>query len=384
MTPLPPPLPPLLPSAAPQQAAPPSLPRWRWLLAAVLVALPVGLAGGFLGARLADDDVAPSAGQPVSVASGPSGSASGGSIGISPIIDAAAIAAEVGPSVVTVVSLVDGTEVATGSGVIITADGEVITNEHVVRGADEVRVRLSGETEPRTAVVLAADPPNDLALLRIDGAGFRPAVIAAPDAIAVGEPVVAIGFALGLDGAATVSTGVVSALERTLLTEDGALGGLVQTDAPISSGNSGGPLVNARGEVVGINTAVATISAGTATNVGFAISARDLIDEIDALRRRSQGDELVEGFLGVAIENRTDGGSGALITEVSTDSPAEAAGIEVGDIVVAADGRAINGQGGLIARIRDSEPGAEFTLTILRGGERIERTATLAERTNQG
>jgi putative serine protease PepD len=354
------------------------------LLAAVLVALPVGLAGGFLGARLADDTA--SADQPVSVAPSPSGSgsSSSGSGGTSPIIDAGAIAAKVGPSVVTVVSLVDGAEVATGSGVIITADGEVITNEHVVRGADEVRVRLSGETEPRTAEVLAADPPNDLALLRIDGAGFQPAVIAAPDAIAVGEPVVAIGFALGLDGAATVSTGVVSALERTLLTEDGALGGLVQTDAPISSGNSGGPLVNARGEVVGINTAVATISAGTATNVGFAISARDLLDEIDALRRRSQGDELVEGFLGVAIENRTDGGSGALITEVSADSPAEAAGIEVGDIVVAADGRAINGQGGLIARIRDSEPGAEFTLTILRDGEQIERTATLVERTNQG
>jgi S1-C subfamily serine protease len=384
MTPLPPPPPPPLssPSLAPQQPASP--PRWRWLLAAVLVALPVGLAGGFLGARLADDGA--SAGQPVAVAPSPSGSSSSGSdsAGISPIIDAGAIAATVGPSVVTVVSLVDGTEVATGSGVIITSDGEVITNEHVVRGADEVRVRLMGETEPRDAEVLASDPPNDLALLRVDGSGFQPAVIAAPDAIAVGEQVVAIGFALGLDGAATVSTGVVSALERTLLTEDGALGGLVQTDAPISSGNSGGPLVNARGEVVGINTAVATISAGTATNVGFAISARDLIDEIDALRRRSQGDELVEGFLGVAIENRTDGGSGALITEVSADSPAEAAGIEVGDVVVAADGRAIDGQGGLIARIRDSEPGAEFTLTILRDGERVERTATLAERTNQG
>ncbi len=389
---LPPPPPPFAPprpdSARPDSArldpasAPPDSRRrspWPWLLAGVLLALPFGVVGGLLGARLADDQEQSASSNPVLVAPNPSDSSSG-AVATAPI-DAGAIAAQVGPSVVTVVALVDGVEAGLGTGVIITADGEIVTNEHVIRDADEVRVRLLGETEPRQATVLAADPPNDLALLQIEGTGFPPAVIADPEAIAVGEPVVAIGFALGLDGAATVSTGVVSALERTLLTDEGALGGLVQTDAPISSGNSGGPLVNARGEVVGINTAVATSTmAQSASNVGFAISARELLAEIDALRRQAAGETLVEGFLGVGIDDRRDGGSGALITDVSPGSPAADAGIEVGDIVVAADGRSIAGLGGLVDRIRDTEPGGELTLTILREGERIERTASLVER----
>jgi putative serine protease PepD len=355
------------------------------LLACALLALPLGVVGGLLGARLADDQDRSGPASPVLVAPQPTGadtgSPSSAGAGTLATIDAGAIAAKVGPSVVTVVALVDGVEAGLGSGVIITADGEIITNEHVVRDADEVRVRLMGETEPRRATVLAADPPNDLALLQIEGSDFVPAVIADPAAIAVGDPVVAIGFALGLDGAATVSTGVVSGLERSLLTEEGALGGLVQTDAPISSGNSGGPLVNARGEVVGINTAVATSNrAQSASNVGFAISASELLAEIDALRRQAAGETLVEGFLGVGIDDRRDGGSGAVITEVSPGSPAADAGIEAGDIVVAADGRSIAGLGGLVDRIRDTEPGGSLTLTILRDGDRIERTATVVER----
>ena len=387
----PPPPPPFAPprlDPAPPDPGPADLRRrspWPLLLACALLALPLGVVGGLLGARLADDQDRSGPASPVLVAPQPTGadtgSPSSAGAGTLATIDAGAIAAKVGPSVVTVVALVDGVEAGLGSGVIITADGEIITNEHVVRDADEVRVRLMGETEPRRATVLAADPPNDLALLQIEGSDFVPAVIADPAAIAVGDPVVAIGFALGLDGAATVSTGVVSGLERTLLTEEGALGGLVQTDAPISSGNSGGPLVNARGEVVGINTAVATSNrAQSASNVGFAISASELLAEIDALRRQAAGETLVEGFLGVGIDDRRDGGSGAVITEVSPGSPAADAGIEAGDIVVAADGRSIAGLGGLVDRIRDTEPGGSLTLTILRDGDRIERTATVVER----
>jgi len=388
---IPPPPPPFAPprlDPAPAGSGPADSRRrspWPWLLAGVLLAFPLGVVGGLLGARLADDQDRSVPSSPVLVAPQPTGadagSTSSAGTGTLAPIDAGAIAAKVGPSVVTVVALVDGVEAGLGSGVIITADGEIVTNEHVVRDADEVRVRLMGETEPRRATVLAADPPNDLALLQIEGSDFPPAVIADPTAIAVGDPVVAIGFALGLDGAATVSTGVVSGLERTLLTEEGALGGLVQTDAPISSGNSGGPLVNARGEVVGINTAVATSNrARSASNVGFAISASELLAEIDGLRRQAAGETLVEGFLGVGIDDRSDGGSGALITEVSPGSPAADAGIEAGDIVVAADGRSIAGLGGLVDRIRDTEPGGSLTLTILRDGDRIERTATLVER----
>jgi putative serine protease PepD len=296
-------------------------------------------------------------------------------------VDVRAIADQVGPSVVTIVSIVDGVQAASGSGVIITADGEIITNEHVIRGADEVRVRLAGDTEPRAAEVLAADPPNDLALLRIDATGLTPAVIADPGGVAVGDPVVAIGFALGLDGGASVTTGVVSALERTLVTEYGALGGLVQTDAAISSGNSGGPLVNAAGQVVGINTAVATSGVNrSASNVGFAISARDLLAQLDVLRRQAAGEKIVEGFLGVAIDDRRDGGSGAVITEVTSGSPADEAGLQAGDVVVSANGRSISGLGGLVAIIRDGEPGSELQLTVLRDGERVDLSALLIER----
>ncbi|MEY4230774.1 MAG: hypothetical protein RLZZ362_1623, partial [Actinomycetota bacterium] len=168
------------------------------------------------------------------------------------------------------------------------------------------------------------------------------------------------------------------------VTDNGALGGLVQTDAAISSGNSGGPLVNAAGQVVGINTAVATSNATRAvSNVGFSISSRTLLGRIDSLRATSGGAELKEGFLGVSIEDRTDGGSGARIVEVSENSPAADAGIEVGDVVVAVGGRPVSGQGGLIAEIRSGGPGSQLDLTLLRDGATIEVTATLVERTTE-
>ncbi|MEO6651840.1 MAG: trypsin-like peptidase domain-containing protein, partial [Ilumatobacteraceae bacterium] len=193
-----------------------------------------------------------------------------------PPIDVAAVADFVAPSVVTVSADIDGplgTGGSIGTGVITTRDGEIVTNAHVVRDATEIRVRLSGETEPRSAILLAADPGNDLALLRIAGDDFVPATFAEPSTIRIGDEVVAIGFALDLDGDPSVTLGIVSALDRTIQTVAGALDGLVQTDAAISSGNSGGPLVNAAGQVVGINTAVARGDATVAaSNIGFAIS----------------------------------------------------------------------------------------------------------------
>jgi putative serine protease PepD len=345
------------------------------------VSLPLGVMGGVIGGRLVDE-VDPSAERPVTVATTVAPASDDDVRSTGAAINAGAIAAKVGPSVVTVINMSGGTQAGLGTGVIITSDGEIITNEHVINGADEVRVRLSGETEPRIAEVLAADPTNDLALLRIEGTDFTAATIADPDSIRVGDAVVAIGFALGLDGGATVTTGVISALERSLVNDDGALGGLIQTDAAISSGNSGGPLVNERGEVVGINTAVATSGATTsASNVGFAISARDLLIEIDELRRQSAGGELTEGFLGVGIDERVDGGAGAVIAEVTADSPADEAGVEVGDIVIRANDRPISGLGSLVALIRDGKPGATITLVVLRDGETFTLTATLAQRT---
>src|SRR5690606_23526660 len=247
------------------------------------------------------------------------------------------------------------------------------TNAHVVDGAEQVHVRLSGETEPRDAEVLAADAGNDLALVQltdVDGVELTPAALAAADDIALGEDVVAIGFALDLDGAPSVTRGIVSALDRTLSTQDGgALDGLIQTDAAISSGNSGGPLVNASGQVVGINTAVATSSFTTAANnVGFAISMAEALPVLDQLRAAADGNPREEGFLGVNVVDRRDGGQGAVISDVSPDTPASAAGVRSGDVVIAINGEPVVGSTGLVAAIRDLEPGDEITLTVMRDG----------------
>nr|MBA2625338.1 trypsin-like peptidase domain-containing protein [Acidimicrobiia bacterium] len=150
----------------------------------------------------------------------------------------------------------------------------VLTNAHVVDGATSLAVTIAGESESRSAEVVASDTDADLALLQVaDTDGLVAAPLGSASDLQVGDSVVAIGNALALEGGPTVTAGIVSALDRTIGTSDGTLEGLVQTDAAISSGNSGGPLVNAAGEVVGINTAVAASGAGvSASNIGFAIS----------------------------------------------------------------------------------------------------------------
>jgi S1-C subfamily serine protease len=334
------------------------------------VAWTAGLVGVLVGSSIADDDTTtPRAAstQVIDVAAPRDG--------IAAPIDVAAVAAAVGPSVVTVVADVNSSGAQLGSvgtGVIISADGEIITNAHVVADADAIRVRLAGETEPRDATLLASDPGNDLALLRIAGDSFPAATFADPDSVRIGDEVVAIGFALDLDGSPSVTRGIVSALDRTLATANGALDGLVQTDAAISSGNSGGPLVNAAGEVVGINTAVARGDATTAaTNIGFAISSGEVVRVIETLRDQAAGTTRQQGFLGVGLEDRVDGGQGAVVTDVEPGSPAADAGVRTGDVVIAVDDTAIDGSSGLIATIRDHEPGESLTLELLRDGEQV-------------
>ena len=265
--------------------------------------------------------------------------------------DVKAVADYLAPSVVTISADVNG-GTSVGTGVIITDDGEILTNAHVVEGASAVRVRLSGETEPREVAVLAADVGNDLALLRMDGDGFAAATFADPDSIQIGDEVIAIGFALGLDGDPSVTSGIVSALNRTIAQDDVYLDGLIQTDAAISSGNSGGPLVNAAGEVVGINTAVARSSATTAaTNVSFAISAAEALPIVDLLRAQAGGEERAEAYLGVGHVDRQDGGQGALVTEVQEGTPAADVGLEVDDLIVAVDGSPTDGMTGELVNI---------------------------------
>ncbi len=302
-----------------------------------------------------------------------------------PPIDVAAVAEYVAPSVVTISADIDGPlgpGGSIGTGVITTSDGEILTNAHVVADATEIRVRLAGETEPRQATLLASDPGNDLALLRISGSGFVAATFAEPDSVRIGDEVVAIGFALNLDGAPSVTLGIVSALARTIETAGGgALDGLIQTDAAISSGNSGGPLVNALGQVVGINTAVARGDSTTAaSNIGFAISGAEAIPVIESMRQRADGEQRQEGFLGISLGDRADGGQGAVVGAVDDDTPADRAGVMAGDIVIAVDDETIDGASGLVAAIRDHEPGDEIEITVLRAGTTLILTAELADR----
>lgn len=161
-----------------------------------------------------------------------------------------------------------------GTGVVIDDSGHILTNAHVLQGATTVEVTLPGDGGSRHAEVVAGDSEADIAVLEVeDTSGLVPAELAVPDGTAIGDEVVAIGNALALEGGMTVTEGIVSAMDRSLDTGQGTLTGLIQTDAAISSGNSGGPLVNAEGQVIGINTAVAA-SSGTvqASNIGFAIS----------------------------------------------------------------------------------------------------------------
>jgi putative serine protease PepD len=264
---------------------------------------------------------------------------------------------------------------------VITAGGQILTNAHVVDGAVSIRVRLAGETEPRPATLLSSDLGNDLALLQIEGRNLPTARFADPESIGIGDEVVAIGFALDLDGEPTVTRGIISALERTISTRFGVLNDLIQTDAAVSSGNSGGPLLNSAGEVVGVVTAVARGSENTAaSNISFAISTRETLRVIGELRQRSDGSTRVEGYLGVGLADRSDGGRGAVITEVQPSGPAARAGFRTDDVVVAVEGSPINGSLGLIAAIRDRSPGDVVRIDVLRNGTRTTLTATLEVR----
>ena len=350
----------------------------RVVALAVLLSLIAGFLGGFVATQIDENSKSSDVYTQVTAAPVVSSDESTNLSGV------AQVSARLANSVVTVSSLLDGTvgsSEATGTGVVVTSSGEILTNAHVVEGATEVRIRFAGDTEPIAARVLATDTGNDLALLKVNAAGLVAATFAKPGSVRVGDPVVAIGYALALDGGPSVTTGIVSALQRTIFTESGALNSLIQTDAAISSGNSGGPLVNLRGEVVGINTAVARGDTGSsANNIGFAISVDEVLAVLEQLRGQAAGESREEGFLGVSLEARTDGGAGSIIATVQPGSPAQKAGIRVDDIVLAVDGEQVNGQAGLVAAIRDRNPGDTISVELVRDGERITVSATLIAR----
>jgi serine protease Do len=268
--------PPPLPLRPPDPPAPWTPPRrrpyGRLVLPAVTVAL--SLVAGWAGGTLGRDDDATQA--RVTTASPASVVLDGDTL------DVAGVLAAVEPSVVSIETTVEvrqGPFVreggGAGTGVVISDRGYILTNAHVVENATSITVTLDGVA--REATLMGSDPGADVAVLRVaDTSGLVAADLAPAGATAVGDQVVAIGNALALEGGLTVTQGIVSALDRSIETESGTLDGLIQTDAAISSGNSGGALVSAAGQVIGINTAVASSSGSVqASNIGFAISIQD-------------------------------------------------------------------------------------------------------------
>jgi S1-C subfamily serine protease len=295
---------------------------------------------------------------------------------------ATAAAAKAAPSVVTVyVSSASGS--GSGSGVVLTADGFVVTNNHVVAGEGNgtVQVRTADGTL-YDATVIGTDAAFDLAVLRLDGAeDLTPATFADSDEVQVGDVAVAIGAPLGLTN--TVTDGIISATGRAVATgstqDDTTVIDAIQTDAAINPGNSGGALVNGAGEVIGINTAIATVASGAPGSqsqggnigVGFAIpgnTAQRVAKEIMA------NGSATRAFLGVRAQTASDGqnsevGAGAEIVSVEPDSAAADAGLQAGDVVTAVGDRPVTTSTELTAAVRSQAPGEEVTLTVRRGDE---------------
>ena len=357
---------------APAPTPPPGRPRraWAWVAGAVGLALTSGVLGGVVGARL-DDDATVTAGSSAAttVATGPSAATAG------PALDVVGILAKVEPGVVAIQATGRQSTAGQGTGIIITPNGEVLTNAHVVEGATGIRVTLQGESQSRAATLVGADSGNDIALLRIEGAsGLRTAELGSSAGVKVGDDVVAVGNALGLRGDPTVTRGIVSGLNRSLDT----LTGMIQTDAAINPGNSGGPLANNRGQVIGINTAVAGRGG---QNIGFAIP----IDTAKTILERLRSGQAARpvAYLGVSTSNPTDNSRGAQVGEVVPGGPAARAGLRVGDRIIEVDGRQVIGSVELGGLLREMSPGTSVPVTVLRNGATERITVTLGERPAQ-
>lgn len=366
----------------PWQPVPPSREpkRGRGIVTgAALVALLVGAAAGgvsgAVGARLADngetevsalDQPRPEARQ---AADAPPGSVQ-------------QVAQAVLPSVV---QLVSGRGTGSGSGIVLSADGLILTNNHVVeaaagRGILEVSLN-DGRIVPAT--IVGRDPTSDLALVRAQASGLNPAELGRSDDLVVGQQVVAVGSPLGLSG--TVTAGIISALKRPVRaggqgSDQSTVLDAIQTDAAINPGNSGGALVDMQGRVIGVNTAIATVALGGqggSIGLGFAIpidQARRITEELTTTGRATQP------VLGVRVTSGPNGG--AQVEQVEPDSPAEQAGIPPGAVITRVDDRAIEDNDELVAAIRSYPPGARVNITFTTpGGPERTVPVTLGSRT---
>ena len=278
---------------------------------------------------------------------------------------------------------------AAGSGVIISADGYIVTNNHVVDGADELTVSLNEGSKEYSARVIGADKTTDLALIKIDAKDLPAITIANSDNVKVGEWVLAVGNPLGLNN--TVTAGIISAKARTL----GANGveSFIQTDAAINQGNSGGALVNTRGELVGINAMLASPT-GSNIGYGFAIPTAIMNKVVDDLKQYGNVQRAMIGIQGSDVksyvDNQKDNGKeidlgtmeGIYVAKVVEDGAAEAAGLKEGDVITSIDGKKVTTFGELQGVLAKKRPGDKVNITYLR--EKKNRTATLTLKNEQG
>lgn len=360
--------PPWGPGPGPAASGPERPRQPRTMTAVVTAALIAGLVGGGAGfggayALLGDD---PAGTQLVTSPASPVSNAEPGTV--------TAAAATAAPSTVDIrVTLAQGA--AEGSGVILSADGAVLTNNHVVAGSTgPITVTLADGTE-HPATVAGTSPSYDLAVLQIQGvSGLTPAVLGSSGDVQVGQQVVAIGSPRGLAG--TVTTGIVSAFDRTVTVqgEDGSAvvyNGL-QTDTPINQGNSGGPLVDLQGRVVGINSAIETAGAQSSGSIGlgFAIPVDQAKRVAQEILDSGTATKPVLGVQGSATGSATGGtgaGEGAQIAAVEPGSPAASAGLVAGDVVTRVDDARVQDFADLIARVGSQTPGDHVTLTLADG-----------------
>ncbi len=311
------------------------------------------------------------------------------------------VAKKVSPSVVSIVSSSSTVDPYTGqasmmkdgagTGIIMTKEGLIMTNKHVVEGGQSFNVYTNDNTEYKNAKVVATDPNNDIAFLKIEAKNLAPAELGDSDKVEVGQSVVAIGNALG-QFQNTVTTGVISGKSRPITANGSngsseALTNLFQTDAAINPGNSGGPLVDIEGRVIGINTAVA----GNAENIGFAIPINDAKNVLNSVIKTGK---IVRPYIGVryitlneeiAKANELGSSSGALVygsgnqLAVLPGSPAAKAGIQEGDIILKIDGNEITESSPISSVIGKKKPGDKVEIIYLRDGKQSKATVTLAE-----
>ncbi len=268
-----------------------------------------------------------------------------------------------------------------GSGVILDSQGHIITNQHVVDDAQKIIVTLAdGRVLPGT--VVGGDEETDVAVVKVDGKDLRPAEFANSDDLKVGQPVLAIGNPLGLAGGPTVTSGVVSSLRRSLQLSNGDGLKVVQTDAAVNPGNSGGPLVDLQGRVIAITTAMIPYAQG----VGFAVPVNTAREVARQLIEHGKVQRPWLGITGYDVNRRVayyyglEASRGVFVTEVTPDSPAEAAGIQVGDALLNVGDRSLATVGDLVESLRSSSIGGNVELEVERHGRRLRLRATLGTR----